>query len=197
MTVSNFIKENRVLVAGIVLPLLLIILMVFAKTIPASMIDPPKHKVMYLSKNWSQKGNISIKVETDGTINPVFTPNKDYKENANDNNPTTILYLYDPQTNTSDETSITLDANGNVTALEKFKDIKLSTQAISKDGYMFEPYSYSHGSLITDIFSYRSSYNGPSISNKARVINLPQGRLSYGQFDFVGWSIDTVEGATK
>lgn len=188
MTVSSFIKENRVLVAGLVLPLLLIALLAFAKTIPASLVPLPEHKVMYVSQGWSGKGRIAIKVDDDGKINPVFNATANYQPVGNDQNPTTMIFVYDPKTNTVEDTSVTLDKDGKVKELEKFKDIRLSTQAAASDGYIFEPYHYrGNNSLITDIFSYRSYSNSPVLSNKGRVINLPQAPHSYGSFEFVGW----------
>lgn len=187
MTVSNFIKENRVLVAGLVLPLLLIGVLAFAKSIPASMVDLPQHKVMYYSPGWSNKGQITIKLDTEGKLSPVFNATANYNPVSTDQNPTTMIYLYDAKTNTVEETSVTLDKDGQVTALDKFKDITLSTQAVASDGYIFEAYRYRGHSLITDIFSYRSRSNGPSLTNKGRVINLPQPRLQYGSITFLGW----------
>lgn len=187
MTVSSFIKENRVLVAGLVLPLLLIGILAIAKTIPASMVPLPEHKVMYYSQGWSGKGQIAIKVDTEGKVSAVFNPAAHYQPAANDTNPTTMIYLYDPKTNTVEDTSVTLDKDGKVTPLEKFKDITLSTQQIAPDGYEFQSYRYRNHSLITDIFSYRSYNSGPAIANKGRVISLPQPRTYYGTLEFLGW----------
>lgn len=187
MTVSSFIKENRVLVAGLVLPFLLIGLLALAKTIPASLIPLPEHKVMFYSQGWSAKGQIAIKIDTEGKLNPVFNETANYKPVGNDQNPTTVLYLYDPKTNTLEDTSVTLDKDGKVTALEKFKDIKLSSQTVAADGYVFEPYHYRNSSLITDIFSYRSYNSGPALTNKGRIVSIPRPRTYYGTLEFLGW----------
>jgi hypothetical protein len=187
MTVSSFIKENRVLVAGLVLPLLLIGVLAIAKTVPASMVPLPEHKVMYYSQGWSSKGQIAIKVDTDGKLNPTFNETAQYKPAEKETNPITTIYLYDPKTNTVEETNVTLDKDGKVTALEKFKDIKLSTQTVASDGYIFEPYHYRNYSLITDIFSYRNYNSGPALTNKGRIINIPQARTYYGTLEFLGW----------
>ena len=187
MAVSSFIKENRVLVAGLVLPFLLIGLLALAKTIPASLIPLPEHKVMFYSQGWSGKGQIAIKINTEGKLNPVFNETANYKPVGNDQNPTTVLYLYDPKTNTLEDTSVTLDKDGKVTALEKFKDIKLSSQTVAADGYVFEPYHYRNSSLITDIFSYRSYNSGPALTNKGRIVSIPRPRTYYGTLEFLGW----------
>lgn len=187
MTVSSFIKENRVLVAGLVLPLLLIGILAVAKGIPASRIPLPAHKVMYYSAGWSSKGEIVAKVNSDGKLTAVFNAAPHYTPAANDRNPTTIIFLYDPQTNSVDDTTVTLDEKGNVTALEKFKDLQLSDQSTAPDGYIFEPYRYRGYSLITDIFSYRYYQSGPTLTYNGRIITLPQPPLPYGTLKFIGW----------
>lgn len=189
MTVSSFIKENRVLVAGLVLPILLIGILAIAKTIPASMVPLAEHKVMYYSQGWNVKGQIAVKVDSEGKLQPVFNPSTtaNYKLEGNDPSPITMIYLYDPKTNTSEETKVTLDKNGKVIPLEKFKDITLSTDPVAPDGYIFEAYRYRNHSLITDIFSYRSYNSGPAITNKGRVISLPKPSIYYGSFEFLGW----------
>lgn len=187
MTVSSFIKENRVLVAGLVLPLLLIAVLAVAKSLPASMIPIPEHKVMYYSPGWSNKGQIVAKVDPEGKLNLVFNETANYKPIANETNPTSMIFVYDPKTNTAEETSVTLDKDGKVTPLEKFKDIQLTTAPVASDGYTFEAYRYRGNSLITGIFSYRSYSTGPSLTNKGRTITLPKPSKYYGTVEFVGW----------
>jgi len=190
MTVSSFIKENRVLVAGLTLPLLLIGILAIAKSIPESMVPPPLHKVMYSSMGWSAKGQISIKLDTDGKLSAVFNPTANYTPNVNDKDPVTLVFLFDPKTNTTDQTSITLDKDGKPAAFEKFSNLTLTSQVFSDDGYQFTPYNYQNSSLITDIFAYRSRATGPALINKSHSFPVPQPQSYYGTLEFVGWVKD-------
>lgn len=187
MTVSTFIKENRVLVAGLVLPLLLIGTLAFSKTIATHLIAPPQYKVMYFSQGWSQKGQITIKLDSQGKLNAVFNPVANYASATNTQSPTTAIFLYDPLTDTIEEVSITLDKDNKPTSLDKFANLELSNQTISDDGYRFQPENYRNSNLITDIFSYRSRYGGPVLVNKNRIINLPRPEKYYSTFEFLGW----------
>lgn len=187
MTVSSFIKENRVLVAGLVLPLLLIGVLAFAKNIPASSVPLPEHKVMYISKGWSRNGQINITVDDQGHLNPVFEKSEYAKNLASDTAPKTIIFLYDPKDNKVEDETVTLDKDNKVTSLEKFKDIAITTSINSSDGYYFEAYRSHNYSLLTDIFSYHSYNNGPALRKEGRVIDIPQPQSYYGQLEFLGW----------
>ena len=187
MTVSSFIKENRVLVAGLVLPLLLIGILAFAKNIPASTVPLPEHKVVYFSKGWGNNGQINIKVDDNGKLNAVFNTANYGQSISPETAPKTIIFIYDAKTNMVEDVTVTLDKNNKVTSLDKFKDITVSTQLTATDGYIFEAYRSHNYSLLTDIFSYRSYNNGPALTNKGRIIDIPQPRTYFGQLEFVGW----------
>lgn len=187
MSVSVFIKENRVLVAGLVLPLLLIAILAFAKTLPATMIAPPTYKVAYYSQNWAPKGQLTLKINDAGQIQAAFKHNENYKPYANENEPKATLYIYDPKTNTTTDTQLILGDNDKLPSLEKFSGLKFSSQQTSPDGYVFESYHYRNHSLITEIFSYRSNNNGPVLSKNNRIIKLPLPNPYTGNTEFLGW----------
>jgi hypothetical protein len=187
MSVSGFIKENRVLVAGLVLPLLLIGILAFAKTLPATMIDPPTHKVAYYSAGWSPKGQLTLKIDDAGHLQSAFKATENYKANTNDTAPKATLYIYDPKTNTTQDTQLTLGDKDALPSLEKFSGLKFSNQQTSPDGYIFESYHYRNHSLITEIFSYHSYNNGPVLSKNNRIVKLPLPNPYTGNTEFLGW----------
>lgn len=47
MTIKNFVKENLVLLIGLILPLLLIVLFFVATVIPKSMATPPQYEMLF------------------------------------------------------------------------------------------------------------------------------------------------------
>lgn len=194
MAVLGFIKENRVLVAGLVLPLLLIGVLALAKTLPAKMIDPPANKVAFYTSGWSQKGNLTLTVNATGHLAANFKADKNYKPSSGDQAPKTTLYIYDPKTNIVHDTELTLGTNDALPSLDKFSSLKLSTEKTSSDGYLFEPYHYRNHSLITDIFTYRASDNKPVLSKDGRFISIPMPQQSYGNYEFLGW---ITEGEAK
>ncbi len=187
MSVLSFIKENRVLVAGLVLPLLLIGVLAIAKSIPSSITEPPQHQVVYYSAGWSPKGQLTLKVDDTGHLVAEFKKNDGYKATPNETAPKTILYIYDPKTNIAHDTELTLGTDDALPSLDKFSNLTLSKEQTSSDGYIFEQYHYRNNSLITEIFAYHSSDNGPVLSKGGKLVKLPLPTQNYGNNQFVGW----------
>ncbi|MFA7276388.1 MAG: hypothetical protein WC043_06275 [Pseudobdellovibrionaceae bacterium] len=189
MSVLAFIKENRVLVAGLILPLLLVVVLAFAKTLPATLVDAPVYKVAFSSQNWSGQGQILLKIDDQGHLTASYQKNEGYVAQTNIASPvpTTTLYVYDPTTSQIKNYDFSLGTDEKLPSVATFKDAKFSTQLISPDGYSFENYYYSHNSLITEIFMSRSSTQGPVLVKENRVIKLPLPNQYYGSFNFVGW----------
>lgn len=186
MSIFNFIKENRVLVAGLVLPLLLIVFLAIARAIPATLSDPPQYKVMYYSQAYSGLGTFVPKIK-EGKLEIGF--DKAIQKPAN-LNPNMIFYVYDPQTKAVKNTSVNYDDITKPETLKKFSSVKFSDQFISPDGYQFEAYRSRHYSLLTDIFGgggYRSS---PSLNKNGVYIDIPISTPWNGDPQFLGWIIE-------
>lgn len=189
MTVLNFIKENRVLVAGLVLPLLLIGMMAISKNIPSSQ-PLPQYKVVYSSFVWGSNEQISFKVGDDGQLLGHIIDNPNYKGSQAAKS---ILYLYDPKTQLTESVDVTLDTNKQLTSFGKFSTLKLSKIQPSPDGYIFESYYNRNYSLLTDIFAYRSYPNGPVLIKKGTIHQIPMPNPYYGSPEFIGWVIDGAQ----
>lgn len=188
MSILSFIKENRVLAAGLVLPLILVGLLAVAKTLPERMIDPPKAKLVYFSRNWSPKGQINLSVNEQGKFVAKFDANKDYKPNNSDIAPKDLVYLFDPQKNIVTEYPIELNDKNEPVVPEVLQSISLSNQQPSADGYTFEAYHYRSHSLLTEMFAYHSYDSGNGVITKnSRVIPLPYPKTYLGGFEFLGW----------
>ena len=190
MSVSNFIKENRVLVAGLALPFLLICLMAVAKIIPASLVEPPTQKVVYYSNEWAARGNLVPKIGTDGKIMMTFNENKGYTPNPNYNtpDPKTTLYLFNPVTGVVSQQTVTIDKDNKISTADKFTDLAVSSDQPSSDGYTFQRDYYGGNSIMTDIFWSRSRYYGPILVKNGRVVRIPLPTSPYyGTFEFLGW----------
>ncbi|HNQ91730.1 MAG TPA: hypothetical protein PKI93_02250 [Alphaproteobacteria bacterium] len=194
MKLLPFIKENRVLVAGFTLPLLLVGLLAYAKTIPDRTIPDPQYKAAYMTQGWSGQGQIKTDIDNNGRLTVSYkkhdtpTPETDL--------PKARIFIYDPATQTNEEIEIKLtEADGTVTvdALPELDKLTLSSKTTAPDDYLFEPYHYRNHSLVTDIFISNRSYNTPVLTKKSRIIRLPAPSIYYsGNIEFVGWI--TAEG---
>ena len=187
MAVLNFIKENRVLVAGLVLPLLLIGVMAIVKNLPQSMSPPPEYKVLYYSTIWSAGDRIAFSLDENGKLisNVVANPNYKGPQDAK-----TVLYLYNPKTGVNESIDVTLDKDGKPTSFDKFSNLKLSSTQPAPDGYFFQSYYYRNYSLLTDIFAYRSYNGGPVLTKKGAMHQIPMPNPYYGNTEFVGWVVE-------
>ena len=182
MSISSFIKENRVLAAGLVLPLLLIALLAFAKTLPEKMIDPPKSKLVYFSRGWAPKGRINFSVNAEGKLVAAYTA------------PKNLVYVYNPTKNLVEEYPVTLNDKDEPVMPEALTSLLLSSKQPSADGYTFEPYHYRSHSMITEIFSTHSYNQSGVISKDERIISLPQPKTYMGSLEFLGWETSTTAG---
>lgn len=191
MSVLNFIKENRVLAAGLVLPLLLIGIMAIAKNLPTSIAPPPEFKVLYYSTVWGSGDRITFKLDEQEKLVSNIIANPTYKGTQDAK---TILYLYNPKTGFNESIEVTLDKDSKTTHFDKFSDLKFSSTQPAPDGYVFNSYYNRNYSLLTDIFAYRSYSGGPVLTKGGVVHQIPMPNPYYGSPEFIGW---VVEGEQK
>lgn len=194
MSIMSVIKENRVFVAGILLPFLLIALLAVAKNIPP--IDPPHQQVVFWTKGWSDRGALNALVKDDSHVEFTYTKTKNALVQPNYAPPpvTATLYIYNPVTNTTREIPIKLTdddmkEDSKVISVPEIANITLSKTSPSQDGYNFESYSYNRNSMITEIFSNNNSY-GPCLTKQGRIVRIPPPNGYYnGSPEFLGWVI--------
>ena len=192
MSIMSVIKENRVFVAGILLPFLLIALLALAKNIPP--IDPPKHAVVFWTKGWSDRGELRTTVTNDQHIQLTYTKMKN--PNAVPGyigTPVTAsFYVFTPSTGITKEIPVKITPEDEKEESKTIDVPELANLTVSKDmpsddGYTFESYTYNRNSLITEIFS-NSSSSGPSLTKMGRPVRItaPNGYFN-GTPEFVGW----------
>jgi hypothetical protein len=190
MSILNFIKENRVLVAGLVLPLLLVVTLAITRMIPSTVTDPPQHKVIYYSQNWSGMGSFAPKVNEAGKIEILFNANPQNSGAMGGQPPTIILYAYDPANQSVKNLTISYDSYTKPEITEKFSSVKLSSQFTSPDGYVFQEYRNRDYSLLTDFFGGRGYSNSPSLFKNGVYHDMPLPSPYYGTSMFLGWVIE-------
>ncbi|MDY0028886.1 MAG: hypothetical protein RBR86_02975 [Pseudobdellovibrionaceae bacterium] len=198
MKLSEIIKENRVLIAGLLMPLALIILFTYAKTIPDMTVPDPTYKAVYAAQTWGGLGQITFKVDDNGKVAASFTATS--TPSGYDKLPTGHIFIYDPKTMTTDRKDIEIstdllkDAQDTPqtrtkdTNLDVIKNLTLSKSDTAPDGYRFETYHYRNRNLISDIFMSGSRNNGPALLKDNRVIriDLPNNTYYYDLI-FLGW----------
>lgn len=180
---KQVLKENMVLVAGIALPLILCVLFFMAQKISVMGIAPPQTAVVFSDQPINTKiWSFDVR---EGTLHLLYSPegNVDYW------NPPT-LYVFDPKSGNVTPHKIPTSVDKKKSAeivLDGLKDIKISTESVSPDGYVFFGSYYSRGGgLMTEMFSGGYNRYNPALKNKGMVVRIPTDQNVYSA-TFVGW----------
>lgn len=204
MAAGNFIKDNLALVAGIAVPVLLVVGFLLTSTIGKIITPAPAHTAYFVLQEYDynnkNKVSIDIKVADDGKIVASVTAIKEDKNGYRPNASTDILITYDAANDKLTEHRLSAPEgmrDGTFTP-EAFKDVRLSTQAEAQDGYSVVYGSRGSRSLAADIFITRGA-EGYRIRKNGAVYRLPErginGRSSpyynsYYNTRFLGWGTE-------
>lgn len=158
------------------------------------LVDPPQYSPVFAFQgNYRGIDPFEFKVDGEGrlTVNFEFTgPNiniQTYYFYAR-------VYIFNPKTNQVEEFELSPPEefeSGQTIPIEvpeKLSEITLLDTAKAPDGYIMEKNSRSRGNIFTNIFGYRNyNYSRYVLKKKGRVVPVPQEKLSYSQFTFIGW----------
>lgn len=191
MSVLSLIKENRIFVAGLVLPFFLILLLAYAKTIPGKTVPAPLYNPVYYNADYNGWGTMSFRVADDGSLEGRYTVSKEIYDRSK--LPSATIYTYDVTTGETRSTPIALtDSEAKEDRpsfpVAAFKGVQFYSGTTSPDHYVFEPYDYRDSGLFSDLFISSSRQRGPNIAREGRVIRVaPDAANYYGNVQFIGW----------
>lgn len=194
---KQFIRENYALVAGIALPLILMVLFLVAGKTAEMTVAPPQHDVLFVGDYYYGNSNSMylVRVENNKLVIRVNPP-----QNPNDPRPQPPrLWRYDHVTGTSKPLPIDFsNVKDGVVAdpyLETLNQSKLSDTPISPDGYTLEQHRGGNGGLPGEIFGFGRGYHydaNYTLVKKPRVVPLNPSESIY-QAQFLAW----VEGPAQ
>jgi hypothetical protein len=190
----DFIKQNRILVIGIALPVFLMMTFYLSSILPKMLVKPPKTDLLYLAMPYPHDGVITTVKE--GKLEIFITPLV-----RKGTLPMPRLFRFNANTLTSTEIPIILSLTSRITqdtASEKekrealiipaLKNLKLDTNEVGPDGYKAEILSPNLNGAA-NLFLLNSnrtlviSKNGHSI-NVSDATNQLDG---YKTIKFLGW----------
>lgn len=189
---KNFIKENLVLVIGLVLPMLLIVLFFVATVIPKSMGTPPQYEMLFTTTKYDYQNKPEYVLDFNVKNQQLMVKAKKYDE-KNNSNMSKILMAYDGKTETVREVKVDESkfADGSEVLLEETKVMTIATDMVSPDGYTLEGPNYGGNGLVGGLFGggYRNA--GYRLKKGAVGYKVPtlQPDYYYNQLQFVGWAI--------
>ncbi len=192
---GSFLKENAVLIAGVALPLMLVILFTVARTLPAKNVPDPQYKAVYAVQSYYYAGyNYSYKINDEGKLEVTLNaPARNVPPYTDSDIPSDAqkakIYLFDGAKNKTEEIEVDLpklekDGKSIKIPVAKFDTLTLASGE-APDGYKFRDESYTNSSLLTELFTYRSRRIPRAIVKDGREIAIET--QNYGNFVFIGW----------
>lgn len=196
----NWIKSNLVLVAGILLPVLLVAGFLVLQSIPRALTDAPQYDFLVVAFKYDaqQQRNYDLSFEVrDGRLQGRATPRTD--NNNYSSRQLATLYRYRTADNRFDEVPFdlpdTLDSLDSVSTfpIEEVADLKLDKSSRSPDDFIFEYVGYrSRGGLLGEIFGMGRRSNSQYVLSQGAAwfdLPLPTASMQYYGNDlvFLGW----------
>jgi hypothetical protein len=186
--IGALLKEHAVLIAGIALPVLLILLFGLARVVPSTTVPDPAHEAVFAVQPYYGGYTFAIK---DGKLQVTYTAPKDTYTTTGAQKPKIVIY--NGATDTS--RTITLEApklsegqTSETFSLKEFENLKVSDQGTAPDGYEFRRESWNGSSVVTEIFSYNRRHRPNALVKDGRIIpvNVLKDQY-YGDITFIGW----------
>jgi hypothetical protein len=196
MSVRAWLRGNLFLVAGVVLPVAVVLFFLLATAVPRWLVAPPAYDLLFAgSRAYQRDGErlwMAFRVR-DGHLEAQV---RDLKEHESPRAPR--LYRFDHGTGGVREIPVELPA-GLVLGPEVQTFVvtalagqRISTERRAPDGYLLRHRDRSGGGLFGELFGMHRSGAPYVIAKDGRVMAIPApdaGRYYY-QIDFLGWIID-------
>ncbi|TAL39406.1 MAG: hypothetical protein EPN97_02670 [Alphaproteobacteria bacterium] len=197
MADKDFFKDNFVLIVGLALPVVLMVGFMLAQSMPAAMTDPPQYDLIFSAQDYQSKNlpvNVLLVVK-DGTLKAQYT------KVANPQYPSTMwykLYRYDAKTQQVSELPFGYPEDMDKIettredTVEATKNLKLSTNLTSPDGYEMSYETNRHHGLVNEIlWDFGNHSSEMRLRKGAASVRLTTGNnqypFYYGSANFVGW----------
>jgi hypothetical protein len=197
---ESFWKRHGFLIAGVALPLLVVVGFALARALPRMLVAAPRTDLLYAVRSGydaqQRKVDRTLAV-VDGRLHVTWTKveNQVYPQ---------PLHLYRFHASTGDSAEIHVPEPPSGDALERPLDLlvpgldglRVDASSRSPDGYAFENRTSNGGGVFGEMFG--QGYRGPrgAISKNGRVILLPMvGGDAYGYepVQFLGWLVPAGE----
>jgi hypothetical protein len=200
---GKWIRENLVLVSGIVLPLLLVGGFLVLNSMPRMLADPPEYDFLLVGYRYDYQnpGNYYLAFEVrDGQLTGRAIPKGENQQHLN--RQYAGIFLYRAQDQAFEE--IVFDLPAGIEDLEESLELdlgdanklKLDKRKTSPDGYQFEYLGYrGRGGLLGEIFGMSRRYESNYVLKKGSAyIDLPAPTPDpyyyQNELHFMGWVVN-------
>ena len=184
------LRENPMIAASILLPLVVVVFFLLATAIPRWFVDPPGYSFVFTVPDYSH-GAPEIDVRFDVIDNRLRV--RAYKTNVSYRS-APRLFLYDHDKRATREISFDLPANkdsfedGDEIVVPGFENQAILTERTAPDGYEIRSPGYRSGNLVTALFG-GNRYKGFSVHKSGAVVDIPHpgNNAYYNNVNFLGW----------
>lgn len=187
------LRENPMIAASILLPLVIVVFFLLATAIPKWFVDPPGYSFLFTVPDYSHRSpEIDIRFDVANKRLRV----RAYKTNVSYRN-TPRLYLYDHEKLAAREISIDLPAtkdsfeDGDEIVVAELANRTILTERTAPDGYEVRGPEYRNGNLVTALFG-SSRHKRLAVQKAGAVFEVPHpsaGSYYYNSY-FLGWLAD-------
>ncbi len=200
---GRWLKENLVLVSGILLPALLVVGFFILNKMPRMLADPPAYDFLVVAYqyNYQNPSDYYLSFEVrDGKLSGRVSPKAEVNRYINRHYAT--IFLYRTKDHAIEEFAFDLpegldDLDESVSLnLGKAGELNLDKRKQSPDGYQFEYLGYrGRGGLLGDIFGMGSRYENSYVLKKGNTsIDLVDLSIDLNHYQndlqFMGWVVN-------
>lgn len=197
---QGFWREHGFLVAGVVLPLAVVLFFVLARALPARLVDPPRYPLLFSvigmprGQELPIQGIVSV---IDGRLRVRWT-----RTEGPSYSPPPRVYRFDAATERLEELHVPEPDDPAALAgsvdlwLDAPAGVRIDTNLQAPDGYAFEVTPWRGSGLLGELFGGRSRAPHAIVEKGGRVIPLPRTEAtpySYSNELFLGWLIPAEE----
>src|SRR5688572_701657 len=199
MPVSTFVRENVVLVVGLVLPVVMMAGFLLASSLPVTVGDPPRYDLVFTVQDYPPTPNIPVSVRLvvkQGVLTAQYArlplPPGGYASAG-----WKKLYVFEASSRTVRQLSFGFPADMDAIegtredVVEATAKLRLDTTLQAPDGYELAYGSYARGGLLSDVFFGSRGYTEPRLRKGSSSVPLQatagQPAFAYGAIEFVGW----------
>lgn len=199
---KTFLRENPTIAFGLGMPLVLVLVFLLVSGIPALIVEPPQHDVVYATDYYNYQNGVQISV-VNQKVQVVYQGNVL-------NNQKPRIWRYDPKTGAVREIAYLLPSGlslpgkqpvdpkeASKTTLIDVPDLQgvtIDSSSIAPDGYEFSVGVDRYSNNIFGGLFYSSRYRHEAVlTKKGRSIRLPNVAAQYyrGTTRFIGWVVSS------
>lgn len=186
-------KDRWLLIAGVSLPLLVVVFFLAARFLPRLWVDPPRYEILYAVSSGSDYApkdwQVSVSV-VEGKLRARWTKLEEPRYA-----PLPKVYRFDAAAGLTHRVEIPEAPADASSPHDTFVDVlgtaRIQTDPVAPDGYQFKSESGRSGGFLNEIFIGGSSYDTKVTLRKGgRIISVP--RLDEDRYfgvEFLGWIV--------